>query len=484
MDIETWKGIKNFTNYEVSDYGRVRNKDGDKIKKANVSTDGFHTVSLYNKGKMKISNVHSLVASAFIDNINQYKYVRHIDGDKLNNNLSNLEWTEFINIYNIICSDNIDQIDAISNEIIKTWLNYKEICIEFDITWNDLNGSIKKQSQLSGYLWKLHPIDNTIENEEWKGMVGNPKYEISDKGRVRNTLTKKLLKLTTQEHGYVTVSINKKQFYLHRLVAFAFIDNLDPINKIFVNHLDGNKENNTVENLEWVTHPENMKHARKNNLMPTKISGVQINQLDADRNLIKTWISIKGVIDHFKVTPDSLKSAIKKGSELAGFKWEKLQKEEIDNEIWKPVKNNEDYQVSNFGRIKKGGNFINGTQSTYKRVKINNKSHQLHILIAEAFIDNPNNLPIVNHLDGNKYNNQVDNLEWTTYRENNIHAIKTGLNKSTRSQKISCYKDDKLVKSYKSIRQAERYLGASRGCIEKALKGKIHTSQGMVWKYD
>ena len=63
----------------------------------------------------------------------------------------------------------------------------------------------------------------------------------------------------------------------------------------------------------------------------------------------------------------------------------------------------------------------------YRHAILNRKNRNVHRVIAETFIPNPNNLPCVNHKDGNKLNNSVDNLEWCTHSENTIHAYQTGL---------------------------------------------------------
>lgn len=98
----------------------------------------------------------------------------------MNNNISNLEWINFIAIYNITSNDIIDQIDSRTSNIIKTWSSYKPICDEFDITWNQLNESIKNKKELCNYLWILHPVNNEIDDGKWKIIDGYQNYEVSD----------------------------------------------------------------------------------------------------------------------------------------------------------------------------------------------------------------------------------------------------------------------------------------------------------------
>jgi len=110
-------------------------------------------------------------------------------------------------------------------------------------------------------------------------------------------------------------------------------------------------------------------------------------------------------------------------------------------EIWKPIEWTEGgYEVSNLGRVRSMKQYYGVIarimpatiqKKGYKAVMfhINGKAKctKVHRLVAEAFIPNPDNLPCINHIDGNKLNNQASNLEWCTYQQNMQHAVRTGL---------------------------------------------------------
>ena len=109
-----------------------------------------------------------------------------------------------------------------------------------------------------------------MEQEIWKDINGyDGFYRISNLGRVKSARYNRYLKLFFNKKGYARINLNKKgklkTYRVHRLVAQAFIPN--PNNKPQVNHKDGNKRNNCVDNLEWVTNEENYEHAIKNNLI-------------------------------------------------------------------------------------------------------------------------------------------------------------------------------------------------------------------------
>lgn len=109
------------------------------------------------------------------------------------------------------------------------------------------------------------------------------------------------------------------------------------------------------------------------------------------------------------------------------------------------------------------------------------KYYLVHRLVAQAFIPNPNNLPQVNHIDGNKLNNHVDNLEWVSSYENQQHAVKNGLRPL---KKINQYDlTNHFIKTWSSLMEASRSLKINKATISFCCQGKRKTAGGFIWKY-
>ena len=163
----------------------------------------------------------------------------------------------------------------------------------------------------------------------------------------------------------------------------------------------------------------------------------------------------------------------------------------MEQEQWKPIQEfNGEYEVSNLGRVRsmkryKGvvGRIMPQTiqRTGYYAVTfhMNNKAYcrKVHRLVIEAFTPNPDNLPTINHIDGNKLNNHVSNLEWCTYQENMQHAVRTGLTHphqwtDEERKQISERNKGQRVSDEQRVKLSAALKGRSRPDVSARQKGK------------
>ena len=153
----------------------------------------------------------------------------------------------------------------------------------------------------------------------------------------------------------------------------------------------------------------------------------------------------------------------------------------MEQEQWKPIQEfNGEYEVSNLGRVRSMKRYYGVVgrimPQTIQRkgyyavtFHMNNKAYcrKVHRLVIEAFTPNPDNLPTINHIDGNKLNNHVSNLEWCTYQANMQHAVRTGLTHPHR------WTDDER-KQISERNKGQIVTPEQREKISQALKGRKH----------
>lgn len=207
------------TNFWIEDTGRLRNSRTKRWLKGGINK-GYHFYSIYFRGKQYIFYTHRLVAEYFIPNPNNYPIVHHKDGDKLNNFYLNLEW----------------------------------------IDTKEHSQTIKEMGQRKSKIGsRQYLTEEDLQNTTIAQFRNSPYYATTD-GRIFN-LSKNIEMRQEKSGNYYRITtqynLKGKHFLVHRLIWEAFNG---PIPKGYdIDHLDGNPANNNLNNLEMVTHKENIK---------------------------------------------------------------------------------------------------------------------------------------------------------------------------------------------------------------------------------
>ena len=161
----------------------------------------------------------------------------------------------------------IDESKYYTKKEIGKLFNYSEQTMRK--TWKRTIDNLQKK----GYILTQHIIDKKqyytikidkdklnndqdLPNEKWIPVYCEPRCEVSNKGRVRNVITQKIYKNYKNPDGYLTVKLYSTNYRVHRLVKISF-DPIEDPDKMTIDHLDGNRNNNTLENLEYASSVEN-----------------------------------------------------------------------------------------------------------------------------------------------------------------------------------------------------------------------------------
>lgn len=175
----------------------------------------------------------------------------------------------------------------------------------------------------------------------------------------------------------------------------------------------------------------------------------------------------------------------------------------MTEEKWKDIEGFEGkYMVSNLGRIKALDYRRTGKEKIllqitdklgYKSIQLwknaNRKKYKIHRLVANTFLPNPNNFPIINHKDKNPSNNSVENLEWCSYqynvnysKEEQLRGMKNSIKNKLKRKKVGQYYYDQLIKIYESIKSVEEN-GFTPASVSKCCTGKLKSHHGYQWRY-
>lgn len=179
----------------------------------------------------------------------------------------------------------------------------------------------------------------------------------------------------------------------------------------------------------------------------------------------------------------------------------------MKSEIWKPIKDYENfYEVSNKGNVRSVEHFAEvkrGKQSFIRKIKGKQihsnqnihgylqvslckngsvQTHTVHRLVLEAFVENVNKLPCINHKDENKSNNDLDNLEWCDYSYNHNYGTCIERNMESQKKRVAQIKDGVVIKIWDSTNEAGRN-GYTQSSISQCCRGLRKHHKKFQWKY-
>ena len=334
------------------------------------------------------------------------------------------------------------------------------------------------------------------------GHTAATEWQVSSAGRVRPSIGSvgfgSLL-----GSGYRRATIQRQHYFVHRLVAAAFLGPPPNADAWQVNHIDRNPSNNSVSNLQYVTPAENMIHSwRTNSHRKPAVASKQKPVLWRVCGS-ESWSmcqSQKEVADklgmHRSSVSDCCRGVARKarGSDGIWYEIKRPVQESVDpsvhlqsGELWQAavypgeVVALAGLMVSSWGRVsfqtRRNNHCTPGTRRSdgYFCVHANGRILRMHRLVAATFMGQPECATMhVNHKDGNRGNNKVENLEYVTPSQNQVHAYANGrVPKSGRGKAVEARAAGLPVgwQRFPSVKDAASHAGVSRYLISKICKG-------------
>ena len=327
-------------------------------------------------------------------------------------------------------------------------------------------------------------------------------WQVSSEGRCCDTRGN-ISYGTLRGSGYRTVGISGQNFLVHRLVKLSFHG--PPPNKLAwqVHHVDGDPSNNRLDNLEYVTHQENVKHSFDN---PSRgCGGVKHARPVTWRALgSQSWTMCESVIQAAKQLGMSSSFVSQCCRGVSSSRRFEIQFAEVEDELpgeeWRQMQDSRSGEelpgrmVSSLGRLRlANGRLSRGhqTKEGYSVYRINTfppSNHLVHRLVARAFLGDPptSQHTQINHKDGNKGNNAVSNLEHVTPRINMVHrhAIASGRITLANVKPV----ESRVLGSsggwtaHESILSASKLLGVQPGNISHCVGGRVRHTNGIEFR--
>ena len=350
--------------------------------------------------------------------------------------------------------------------------------------------------------WVQLQVPEVVPNQS----VKKPCWQVSSFGRCRDSRGRITLGCL-EASGYRNVRISGHRNYVHRVVAYSFLGPPPSDAAWQVNHIDGNCSNNRIDNLEWVSHSENARHSyatnpSRGNAGSKRARPVMIRPLGSHK--WTRFSSIKLAAEATSQPYGTVYGRCLKHFQVDGYEYKFAPVQQVDGagEEWRPMIDARSGRlvsgrmVSSHGRIKSKAGRISLESARkdgykYTKIRLGSKSQYrtelLHRLVAASFLGLPPSLEHsqINHKDGNKSNNAVENLEYVTPAENMAHrfACQKGRNPLSKAVLSRAYGTNDEWTHHASQTHAAETLRLHSATVSKCARGVRKHAGGYEFRF-